>query len=66
MNENYKELAAAIIQRAVLDYATLLKNPYCGISKTELEQFFRSDYFTLLSDGMSADYIMRKVKEMVS
>ncbi len=66
MNENYKELAAAIIQRAVLDYAALLKNPYCGINKTELEQFFHSDYFTLLSDGMSADYIMRKVKEMVS
>lgn len=66
MNENYKELAAAIIQRAVLDYAALLKNPYCGISKTELEQFFYSDYFILLSDGMSADHIMRKVKEMVS
>lgn len=66
MEENYKALAAAIIERAVLDYAAVLKNPYCGYSRQELEQFFRSDYFTLLSDGMSADYIMRKVKELVS
>lgn len=49
MNDGYKELAAAIVERAVLDYRAALTNQdkYKRIS---LEKFFCSGWFDVLSD----------------
>lgn len=49
MDEGYKELAAAIVERAVWDYRNAIKHQadseiYC------LEKFFRSQWFEFLSD----------------
>ena len=48
MNDGYKELAAAIVERAVLDYRAALMNQdiYVRIS---LEMFFCSGWFDVLS-----------------
>lgn len=41
MNDGYKELAAAIVERAVIDYKTALKNQDNSVIYS-LERFFRS------------------------
>lgn len=49
MNDGYKELAAAIVERAVLDYRAALTNQdkYVRVS---LEKFFCSGWFDVPSD----------------
>lgn len=60
MDEGYKELAAAIVERAVWDYRNALKRN----NKSEihsLEKFFLSGWFELLSD-YNGDEIMRIIR----
>ena len=49
MNEGYKELAAAIVERAVVDYKTALKCQNDSATYS-LERFFCSAWFDILSD----------------
>lgn len=57
VNQDYEGLTNAIILKAVDDYRKALKtlkhnpnNAKAMHSKREIEQFFRSDYFSVLSD----------------
>lgn len=60
MDEGYKELAAAIVERAVWDYRNALK--YKKKSEIHsLEKFFLSGWFELLSD-YDGDEIMRIIR----
>ena len=60
MDESYKELAAAIVERAVWDYRNALK--YKKKSEIHsLEKFFLSGWFELLSD-YDGDEIMRIIR----
>lgn len=62
MDEGYKELAAAIVERAVWDYRNALKRKH--ISEVHsLEKFFLSGWFELLSD-LDGETIIRKIKNM--
>lgn len=49
MNDGYKELAAAIVERAVLDYRAALTNQD-KYGRVILEKFFCSGWFDVLSD----------------
>lgn len=49
MNEGYKELAAAIVERAVLDYRNALTNQD-KYGRVSLEKFFCSGWVDILSD----------------
>lgn len=49
MNDGYKELAAAIVERAVLDYRAALTNQD-KYERVSLEKFFCSGWFDVLSD----------------
>lgn len=49
MNEGYKLLSAAIIERALLDYRTALTEKD-EVKIRECERFLRSQWFDLLSD----------------
>ena len=72
MEENYKayeNLANAIVKQAARDYMTALKrlkkNPYDRKKRKEvreLEEFFHSDWYELLTD-VDADYLIRKLRE---
>lgn len=60
MDEGYKELAAAIVERAVWDYRNALK--YKKKSEIHsLEKFFLSGWFELLSD-YDGDEVMRIIR----
>ena len=60
MDESYKELAAAIVERAVWDYRNALK--YKKKSEIHsLEKFFLSGWFELLSD-YDGDEVMRIIR----
>lgn len=62
MDEGYKELAAAIVERAVWDYRIAVsENNSAEIYK--IEKFFRSDWFCQLSD-LDGKTIIRKIKNM--
>ena len=65
--DGYKELANAIILQAVKDYRKALKHDERG-RKREIERFFRSEYFTVLTN-ISGEMLIRKliseVKEVV-
>ena len=65
----YKDLASAIIEQAVMDLrAARRKLPWCkDPQKTmetimEIEEFFRSDWFRVLTD-VDPEYLLRKLKE---
>lgn len=65
--DGYKELANAIILQAVKDYRKALKHDERG-RKREIERFFRSDYFTVLtniSSEMMIQKLRAEVKEVV-
>ena len=47
MNDGYKELAAAIVERAVLDYRNALTNQD-KYGRVSLEKFFCSGWFDIL------------------
>ena len=62
MNEGYEMLAAAVIERAVIDYrAALMERDEPEISK--LSKFFRSDWFDFLSD-LDGEVLMAQVERM--
>lgn len=63
--ENYKMLAAAIIEKAVEDYSTALITKD-DIQIGSLEKFFRSHEFMLYTDGIiDPEYIIQNVKRKV-
>ena len=69
--DGYTDLANAIIKQAVKDYQRtyrrLRKAPNSKYAKEdieELESFFFSDWFGVLSD-LDATYLLKKVKERV-
>lgn len=63
----YEKLAEAIILQAVKDYRKALKHDERG-RKREIERFFRSEYFTVLtniSGEMMIQKLRAEVKEVV-
>ena len=56
----YEELANAIILRAVQDY----RETYYEPTLREIERFFLSDWFTVLSDA-NPDMILRRLRREV-
>ncbi|HQM01994.1 MAG TPA: hypothetical protein PLH98_15795 [Ruminococcus flavefaciens] len=64
MNDGYKELAAAIVERAVIDYKTALKNQDNSVIYS-LERFFRSAWFEVLSE-CDGEVLMQMVRRSVS
>lgn len=66
--ENYRNLAAAIILQAGKDYRNVLKKKtlslYDKSLKIDLERFFQSDWFTVISD-LDGRMIMEKIQEGV-
>lgn len=56
----YHGLANAIVMQAVKDYQTALKNDDTDI-KNECERFFRSDWFTFLTN-VDGEIIIREVQ----
>lgn len=64
MNDGYKELAAAIVERAVIDYKTALKRQNDSITYS-LERFFCSAWFEVLSE-CDGEVLMQMVKRSVS
>ena len=72
MNTPYENLANAIILRAVQDYREALgilryspKDKDASISKNEIERFFRSGWFGLLTKLDPEMLISRLCKEVV-
>lgn len=61
--DGYKELANAIILQAVKDYRKALKHDERGC-KREIERFFRSEYFTVLTN-ISGEMLIRKLRAEV-
>lgn len=62
MNEGYEMLAAAVVERAVIDY----KSAFAEKDVTEIRQlkkFFRSDWFDFLSD-LDGELLMAQVERM--
>ena len=59
----YKELANAIILQAAKDYRKALKHDERG-RKREIERFFRSEYFTVLTN-VSGEMPIRKLRAEV-
>lgn len=64
MNDGYKELAAAIVERTVIDYKTALKNQDNSVIYS-LERFFRSAWFEVLSE-CDGEVLMQMVRRSVS
>lgn len=60
--DGYKQLAAAIVERAVIDYRVALKR-YDDAGINHLERFFRSEWFMILSD-LDGEMLMSKVRRM--
>lgn len=63
MNDGYKELAAAIVESAMLDYKIAYASGDEGAIK-ELRRFFRSDWFDILSD-LDGEVLMAQIERMV-
>lgn len=61
--DGYKELAEAIILQAVKDYRKALKHDERG-RKREIERFFKSEYFTVLTN-ISGEMLIRKLRAEV-
>ena len=61
--ERYKELANAIIIQAVKDYRKALKYDERG-RKREIEKFFRSEWFTVLTN-ISGEMLIRELRAEV-
>lgn len=59
----YEKLANAIILQAVKDYRKALKHDERG-RKREIERFFRSEYFTVLTN-ISGEMLIRKLRAEV-
>lgn len=63
MNEGYEMLAAAVVERAVIDYKSALAEKDMGEIR-QLKRFFRSDWFDFLSD-LNGEVLMAQVERMV-
>jgi hypothetical protein len=68
---NYENLANAIILQAVRDYRTALKclkanprNKTALADKDEVERFFRSDWFSVLT-SVDGEMLIRSLQEEV-
>ena len=61
--DRYEKLAEAIILQAVKDYRKALKHDERG-RKREIERFFRSEYFTVLTN-ISGEMLIRKLRAEV-
>lgn len=68
--EPYRFLAAAIVERAVIDYRKALrrirkhpKNEDALSDKAELERFFRSGWCEMLTD-IDGELIIEKIQKM--
>lgn len=71
MNDVYEKLANAIILQAVKDYRDALKrlrkhprNDTARATKEEVERFFRSDWYSALTD-VDPELLIRKLIEEV-
>lgn len=68
MDNNYKQLMAAIVVRAVKDYRKILRKTKLTdkdkAKKLELEQFFKSDWGEMLS-GLDGDFCIKRIEESV-
>ena len=71
-DDPYKELAAAIIKLAVLDYQRayrhMLRKPDSQTAKDHVERqkkFFCSDWFEVLADQLDGPRLVRMVEEKV-
>ena len=69
--ENFENLANAIVLQAVKDYRKILK--LCmeqpdydkfRVSREEIETFFRSDWFGILTE-LDGEWLIKKIKEEV-
>jgi hypothetical protein len=67
----YENLANAVVYQAVLDYRAALKrmrrhprNQEAKDDIASLERFFRSDWYSVLTD-VDGEYLIRKVKENI-
>lgn len=70
-DDGYTKLGNAIIMQAVKDYRDalkgLIKNPYSKSAicvKTEVERFFRSDWFSSLT-GVDGEMLIKKLSAEV-
>lgn len=71
LQENWEDLANAIIISAVEDYQSaykrLLRNPESEFRKKEvekLEEFFRGSWYATLTD-LDPNYLIRKIQEEI-
>ena len=68
----YKNLAAAIVEKAVIDYKKALRrhrkypnNEFTLSEIAELERFFRSAWYKTLT-AVDGEYLMDRIKKEVS
>lgn len=71
MKDNYEKLANAIILQAVKDYRNALKklkrNPHndsARFTKEEVERFFRSRWYSVLT-SVASDLLIRELQQEV-
>lgn len=62
-DDPYKNLAAAIVERALLDYRVAYESRD-EVAIKELRRFFRSDWFDFLSD-LNGEVLMAQIERMV-
>lgn len=71
LDENYRNLACAIIKQASEDYERaygdylLGKKNYSIRDIAECESFFRSEWFVLLSNGIDGELFLKKLQEKI-
>ncbi len=69
MDNNYKQLMAAIVVRAVKDYSKILRKKSLKDMdkrrKFELEQFFKSEWGESLTE-LDGEFCINKIKESVA
>ena len=64
-SEGCRLLAEAVVMQAAQDYFEVVRNrSFAAEQRTELEAFFRSGYFRLLS-GMEGTRLMRRIRQEV-
>lgn len=67
--DGYKELAAAIVEKALMDFKTARNNirnnyniDYSEKTILEVSQFLRSEWFTMISD-LNGCLLLKMIKE---
>ena len=71
MDDKYEDLANAIVITAVKDYRDVLKklkkhpnSNYLQHTKNEIERFFRSKWYSVLTD-IDPEFLIKKLNEEV-